>query len=98
MTGSELIAAERARQQSEEGYDAAHDAGHAEELAQAAAAYALTGYYRERGFDASQEDPPGFAWPWDREYWKPVPHDRIRELVKAGALIAAAIDAIEDKP
>lgn len=32
--------------------------------------------------------------PWDNEWWKPSPDDRKRELVKAGALIAAAIDRL----
>lgn len=31
-------------------------------------------------------------WPWSREAWKPT-GDRVRDLTKAGALIAAAIDA-----
>lgn len=33
-------------------------------------------------------------WPWDQEWWKPSP-DAIRNLVKAGALIAAEIDRIQ---
>lgn len=90
MNGSELIAAERVRQQSEEGYDAEHDAGHADELARAGATYALVPEWRS---------PPGWAvpgmWPWDDQYWKPTPDDRVRELVKAGALIAAAIDSLQ---
>lgn len=39
-------------------------------------------------------------WPWHHDWWKPTPDDRIRELQKGGALIAAEIDrllAIEDK-
>ena len=35
------------------------------------------------------------GWPWDAEWWRPVPKDRIRELVKAGALIAAEIDRLK---
>jgi hypothetical protein len=31
-------------------------------------------------------------WPWDESWWKP--GDRIRELAKAGALIAAEIDRL----
>jgi hypothetical protein len=34
------------------------------------------------------------GWPWDAEWFRPVPKDRIRELVKAGALIAAEIDRL----
>ena len=35
-------------------------------------------------------------WPksWDIIWWKPTPKDRVRELAKAGALIAAEIDRI----
>lgn len=33
-------------------------------------------------------------WPWDAEWWKPTPDNRIRELEKAGALIAAEIDRL----
>lgn len=36
-------------------------------------------------------------WPWDAEWWKPCPEDRIRELIKAGALIAAEIDRLQRK-
>lgn len=92
MSGTDLIALERHRQIAEEGYDAAHDAGHADELADAAAAYAVA--HAWRGSDeGTQAAPP--EWPWSLVYWKPTPNDRIRELVKAGALIAAAIDSIQ---
>lgn len=33
-------------------------------------------------------------WPWEAEAFKPTPDDRVRELVKAGALIAAEIDRL----
>ena len=33
-------------------------------------------------------------WPWNGSYWKPTPDDRIKELTKAGALIAAEIDRL----
>jgi hypothetical protein len=32
-------------------------------------------------------------WPWSFEWWKP--KDRIRNLVRAGALIAAEIDRLQ---
>lgn len=35
-------------------------------------------------------------WPWDDKYWKPTPEDRIKELSKAGALIAAQIDYLQN--
>jgi len=40
-------------------------------------------------------------WPWDLGWWKPSPgtnEGRIRELQKAGALIAAEIDRLKRKP
>jgi hypothetical protein len=33
-------------------------------------------------------------WPWDNKYWKPS-EDKVRNLVKAGALIAAEIDRLQ---
>lgn len=35
-----------------------------------------------------------YRWPWDKSWWKPTPDRRIRELQKAGALIAAEIDRL----
>jgi len=79
-----LIAAERQRQVDEEGWTPEHDDQHdREELALAAARYALPA--RHRGV---------IAWPWEMSSWRPTPRDRVRELVKAGALIAAAIDRL----
>lgn len=89
MTGIELIAAERRRQIEVEGWTPEHDAQHVNgELAQAAAAYC----YQTKSIheDAGRLFPPG----WDREWFKregdPAPTDR--DLVKAGALIAAELD------
>jgi hypothetical protein len=90
MTGIERIAAERHRQIAKEGYGADHDAGRHDELALAAATYALP---RRFLVPASADDDTPWPWPWAPRYYKPEA-DRIRELVKAGALIAAAIDAI----
>lgn len=82
MTGAELIAQERERQIQEEGYDAAHDARLGQrDLIRAAEAYIAA----EQGFDREARH----RWPWDPEAFKPGPSN----LVKAGALIAAAIDA-----
>jgi hypothetical protein len=88
--GAESIAAERLRQVEAEGWSAEHDAGHREaELARAALAY-LTAY-----LVAAQRLPlyPG-EWPWSPEFWKPS-EDPARNLVKAGALIAAEIDRLQ---
>jgi len=90
--GVALIAAERVRHVEEEGYTAEHDAGHVQEdLALAAACYATPA--RRRGYNAYSNDVPA-KWPWEHYFWKPTPDDRVRELVKAGALIAAEIDRL----
>lgn len=83
--GTDLIAAERERQVNEEGYTAEHDAGHAHALVDAAACYLRGGRTK-----------PGtvpIGWPWAERHWKPT-GDPVRDLTKAGALIAAAIDSL----
>jgi hypothetical protein len=90
-TGIELIADERSRQVSQEGWTPEHDDEHSTgELAQAALCYAkyaeLQGRSSEQWFERD--------WPWDETWWKPSP-DPIRNLVKAGALIAAEIDRLQ---
>lgn len=91
-TGVELIALERQRQIAEEGYTAHHDDEHEYDgqMAQAAACYALPESLR--GYDHFK----GVRmWPWDKRYWKPRPDNRVAELIKAGALIAAEIDRLQ---
>lgn len=100
--GVALIAAERRRQAEAEGWTPRHDDGHTKgELARAAACYALPLDYRpvstrlvdghgDRG-DRYGHYPLG--WPWHPDWWKPSA-DRVRELAKAGALIAAEIDRL----
>ena len=108
--GVDLIAAERARQKlavgdGGEGYDADHDSGHDDELATAAAVYAIPPADRILEGDvgsaaAVRVDLVAALWPWDRRFWKPLTDgsnaSRVAELTKAGALIAAAIDSILD--
>lgn len=43
------------------------------------------------------KDNQNFSWPWAKEFWKPDSTDRVKELAKAGALIAAEIDRILTK-
>jgi hypothetical protein len=93
------IAAERTRQVISEGYTPEHDAEHAKgELAVAAVCYATPPPQRDTrsyavgdgsGRGSWYSDIP-VQWPWHPGYWRPC--DRIRELTKAGALIAAEID------
>lgn len=92
-TGVELIAEERQRQQEKEGWTKEHDQEHCNgELALAAAAYAVAEDARNRYKD---DLIPGF-WPFEVTAWKPSPEDRVKELTKAGALIAAEIDRLEN--
>ena len=37
----------------------------------------------------------GKLWPWDELFWNPSPDDPVRQLAKAGALIAAEIDKLQ---
>lgn len=87
MTGVEIIAAERKRQIEVEGFTAEHDRGHGGgSLAAAAACYAL---YKRSRTDSVR------LWPWSLKWWKPS-DDQIRNLAKAGALIAAEIDRLKE--
>ncbi|HEX8575776.1 MAG TPA: hypothetical protein VF677_05740 [Flavobacterium sp.] len=80
-TGVQLISQERDRQIQQEGYHITKDSKYQEgELLDASVAY------------IRQDDR---AWPWHQDTFKLTPHDRIRELVKAGALIAAEIDRLQ---
>jgi hypothetical protein len=87
MNGAELIAAERTRQINDEGWTPGHDAQwKGQELGFAARCYL------DRGLNLIPHlhDPSPF-WPWDAAWWKPS-EEPIRNLIKAGALIAAEID------
>lgn len=94
MSGIELIAAERDRQQRVEEFDLAHDDEHfMGEMIGAAMTYAghalgIVSNDEIEGADAVE------YWPWEEEWWKPSPNP-IRNLVKAGALIAAEIDRLQ---
>ena len=106
-TAIELIAEERARQISVEGWTPEHDDKHNNgQLALAGAAYALQASGHDTLYAAIGRSPcegsnagwVGAArlfWPWDQEHWKPDYENPMRSLVKAGALIAAEIDRIQ---
>jgi hypothetical protein len=86
MTGAELIAAERQRQVTEEGWSAEHDVTqHADGALACAASYL-----------ASQRPPARTGYPmWALEIGGKLKFNRVRELTIAGALIAAEIDRIQ---
>jgi len=91
--GVVIIAKERARQIQIEGYSPAGDRGRARELMAAARCYlevAVLG--RDAWTDPEGHHAPPAGWPWARRFWKPSTNP-IRNLAKAGALVAAAIDA-----
>jgi len=89
-SGVELIAEERKRQIEIEGWKPEHDSEHKQgELALAASCYATPEQYRDY-FNPRKPN----LWLWEEEWWKPSPYNRIKELQKAGALIAAEIDRL----
>lgn len=104
-TGIELIAEERKRQIEFEGYTPQHDSEHtARELISAARTYSESAglHLLSESIEPSNSwhntnEPLYWAeiknhWPWDEESFKPT--TALRDLVKAGALIAAAIDRL----
>lgn len=106
MDGAALIAAERLRQIEQEGWTPEHDDQHVRgEMGMAGAVYAfyaadllLEEFLPEMG----DEGTISHLWPWDAEWWKPSISSSatetdapIRNLVKAGALIAAEIDRLQ---
>ncbi len=94
-TGIELIARERERQIFKEGFSTEHDDKHTGgELGQAAESYLAAVTTPDEEGDENGKVRPAFDFPWDKNWWKPSP-DPIRNLVKAGALIAAEIDRLQ---
>lgn len=94
-TGIQLIIDERVRQIEEEGFlpenDLAYDNG---ELANAAAYYAMTDDLIHFIDSEWGNDMHLHIWPFDLKYLKRSKENRIRDLQKAGALIAAEIDRL----
>jgi hypothetical protein len=97
MTGIEQITAERQRQIDVEGWTPEHDDAHREsELVAAALCYASCAAQQARGQQVATDNIL-VHWPWERSWWKPG-DDPIRNLEKAGALIAAEIDRLKRLP
>ncbi|MCU8980021.1 hypothetical protein OE420_29205, partial [Pseudomonas aeruginosa] len=91
------VQAERRRQVEAEGWTPEHDDEHdSGEIACAAACYALPPAHPARiegALGRYGRDPN--IWPWTRDWWKPAPNDRRRELIKAGALVLAEIERLD---
>ncbi|EPM0011121.1 hypothetical protein [Pseudomonas aeruginosa] len=91
------VQAERLRQVEDEGWTPEHDDEHdSGEIACAAACYALPPAHPARiegALGRYGRDPN--IWPWTRDWWKPAPNDRRRELIKAGALVLAEIERLD---
>lgn len=98
QTGVDLIAAERRRQIEEEGFAPERDltANDPGDLATAGACYALHAagacYALHVSGICSVTFRAPLAWPWRAQLWKP--KDPVRDLVRAGALIAAELDRL----
>lgn len=95
-TGAGMIAAERARQVIEEGYTAELDREQGDLLLRAGLSYAQNTLSQLLGGETIPRGnaPLRWSWPWSNVFWKPTGDPR-RDLTKAGALIAAAIDALD---
>ncbi|WP_294277634.1 hypothetical protein [uncultured Sphingomonas sp.] len=103
LTGEALraIVAERMKQVDQHGRDVIRDqqTNEAPDLPLAAASYLnavinqMTGI-TEAARDVTRPDP--MTWPWDDQFWKP--EDPRANLVKAAALIWAAIDWLDHAP
>ena len=82
--GAARIMAERDAHLTREGYTVEHDDGHTHgELAKAADAYLIHNVLPRVA---------RVVWPWGPETFKA--KDRVRDLVRAGALIAAEVDRL----
>ena len=95
MNGVQLIAAERMRQIEDEKFSAKRDDKYVlGELGMAAESYLSAVVTPDEEGDDNGMPRPSWDWPWDKNWWKPA-QDPIRNLVKAGALIAAEIDRLQ---
>ena len=85
-----LVTNERMRQIEEEGFGPEHDSCYEnDELIRAAVCYTLAGSSYEI-LPLNPKTGVPFLWPWSKEWWKP--RSKRENLIRAGALIMAAID------
>lgn len=98
-TALHLFAAERSRQVQAKGHTPEQDDSYScGEMASAAAVYALPSWNRIAEERIQLSDGTRFMapmfWPWHPSAWKPAPNDRLREVVKAGALLLAEAERL----
>lgn len=104
LTPIEMIERERNRQITREGWSIKHDdKQNLDQLSWAAVAYVMpdpvmrfaeanmANSHHASSMCLSRE----CLWPWPATTYKPTPHDRMRELVKAGALIVAEMERLQ---
>lgn len=97
--GSAAIARERERQIIDKGYTAEHDAQHGpSQLIDAALAYTVQAQdiITQADGQGVGADGPYAYWPWNIDSFKAY-NDELRSLAKAGALLAAAYDAVLER-
>lgn len=97
--GVEMIAAERQRQITKEKWSADHDDEHQWwELCRAAATYCINTVEQSIDFNPTQRHVLAAAanvlWAWESQWHKPS-KSAMKNLVRAGALIAAEIDRLQ---
>lgn len=94
--GTESIRRERLRQIEREGYDMAHDRTEhtTGDLVAAAIAYASAAFDQHCDPPRSAREARDAWWPWSVTEFKP--STTSRNLEKAGALIAAALDRVHN--
>lgn len=91
LPGAAMIAAERVRQIKDKHWTPEHDAAHVcGELVDAALSYIRSGI--NVGHPAMRNPP--LEWPFEVCWWNPSP-EKIRNFVKAAALLAAEIDRLK---
>src|SRR5688572_15847928 len=97
MTGIIMIAEKARTNREHKGYTAEHDDSHDKgEMCEAAIAYITVAHTQQVIGDCEMAKAVPDCWPFEMEAWKPS-DDPIRNLVHAGALIAAEIDRLQRK-
>ena len=91
-TGLDFVAEAR-QNQLNKGYTPENDKGYVNnELTKLAVSYLRTPFFNPL-IQIGKQVPMDF--PFKKEFWKPTPEDRIKELAKAGATICAEIDRLQ---